>query len=408
MPMPRAFIPLLVALAFLGALVAPSPAQAVDGVTDDTITIGAFGPITGPAAFIGLGGRDGLLLAVKELNGAGGVNGRKLRVLFEDDSHSPARALGAVKKLVDQDKVFMVFSAAGSNSTIGVIDFVKQRKMPMYVSIASAPPVTQPFSRYLFRGGTTEAARYGEIYSEFLSQGLKAQRIGLISGRDEFSKNEADAVTRLLKSWFNMEPVKRVEFNIGDKDFTPQLLELKQATPQVTVISGHPAEGAIILRQARELGLTSAFFGSGTMVDNSIPANAKSAAEGFMAAWLTPLLRGSQHPDMVKFEQAWRKEYPNMPLGRPNLFDLLGYGDMHVVAEGLRRAGRDLTIDTFIGALETLRGWRVSMVATPRTFTPEHHIGNLTLQIMQVKNGEWVPFDWEPKRESDILKSLKK
>ncbi|HET6381192.1 MAG TPA: ABC transporter substrate-binding protein [candidate division Zixibacteria bacterium] len=401
----------IVTLAFLGAtlgLGVTLPAHAVDGVSDDTVTIGAFGPITGPAAFIGLGGRDGMNLAAKEVNAAGGIHGRRLRILFEDDAHSPSRALAAVKKLVDQDRVFMIFSVAGSNSTVGVIDFVKERQVPMYVSIASAPQVTQPFSKYLFRGGTTEAARYGEIYSEFLTQGLGARRIGFISGRDEFSKNEADAVIRYLRSWFNQEPVKRVEFNIGDKDFTPQLLELKQANPDVIMISGHPAEGAIILRQARELGLNQKFFGSGTMVDNSIPANAKSAAEGFMAAWLTPLYFGSRHPDMVKFETAWRREYPNMPAGRPNVFDLLGYGDLHVVAEGLRRAGPDLTRDKFIAALETLRNWRVSMVATPRTFTPEHHIGNLSLQIMEVKNGEWTPLAWESKRPSDILKHLKK
>jgi len=406
--MRRAIIPLVLALVALGAVLAPPSARAVDGVTDDTVTLGGFGPITGPAAYIGLGGRDGMNLALKEINAAGGVNGRKLRVIFEDDAHSPSRALAAVKKLVDQDKVFMILSLAGSNSTVGAIEFVKQRQLPMYVSIASAPPVTQPFNKYLFRGGTTEAARYGEVYSEFLAQGLQARRVGIISAHDEYSKNEADAVARHLKAWFNQDPVKRVEFNIADKDFTPQLLELKQANPDVIFISGHPAGGAIILRQARELGLTQAVFGSATMVDNAVPANAKSAAEGFTAAWLLPLYMGSKHPDMVKFETAWRKEYPNMPTGRPNVFDLLGYGDTYVIAEGLKRAGRDLTVDKFITALETLRNYRVSMVATPRTFTPEHHIGNLLIHVMQVKNGEWVPVDWEPKRPSDILKNLKK
>lgn len=406
--MRRTVTTLAAALAVLGALLAPTSARAVDGVTDDTVTIGAFGPITGPAAYIGLGARDGSNLAVKEINAAGGVNGRKLRVLFEDDAHSPSRALAAVKKLVDQDKVFMIVSLAGSNSTVGAIDFVKQRQIPMYVSIASAPPVTQPFNKYFFRGGTTEAARYGEVYSEFLAQGLNAKQIGIISSYDEYSKNEADAVARHLKAWFNLEPVKRVEFNIADKDFTSQLLELKQSNADVIFISSHPAAGAIILRQARELGLAQPFFGGATMTDNAVPANARSAAEGFTAAWLLPLYMGSRHPDMVKFETAWRKEYPNMPTGRPNVFDLLGYGDTYVVAEGLKRAGRDLTVDKLITAFETLRSYRVSMVATPRTFTSEHHIGNLTLHVMQVKNGEWVPVDWEPKHLSDVLKNLKK
>src|SRR5262245_40578520 len=111
-----------------GTLLLLSAASSAQGISEDSILIGAYGPITGPAAFIGLGGRDGMNLAVKEINAAGGVNGRKLKVLFEDDAFSPARALAAVKKLIDQDKVFVVFSVAGSNSTVGTIDFVKERQ----------------------------------------------------------------------------------------------------------------------------------------------------------------------------------------------------------------------------------------------------------------------------------------
>jgi len=85
------------------------------GVTKDTILIGGFGPLTGPVAWIGLGSRDGINLAINEINSAGGVHGRKLKLIFEDDAASPSRALAAVKKLADQDKVFMLFSGAGSN-----------------------------------------------------------------------------------------------------------------------------------------------------------------------------------------------------------------------------------------------------------------------------------------------------
>src|SRR5207248_9051052 len=115
------------ALAFgLFAFVTQAPA-AEQGVTADTIKIGALGPITGPAAYIGLGGRDGMNLAVKEINAAGGVNGRKLQIVFEDDTHSPTKALAAVKKLIDQDNTFAIFCVAGSNATVGSIDFGKEK-----------------------------------------------------------------------------------------------------------------------------------------------------------------------------------------------------------------------------------------------------------------------------------------
>jgi branched-chain amino acid transport system substrate-binding protein len=374
------------------------------GVTKDTILIGGFGPITGPAAWIGLGSRDGITLAMKEINNAGGIHGRKLKLVFEDDAASPSRALAGVKKLTDQDKVFMLFCGAGSNSTVGVIDFVKERKIPMIVSIASAPAVTKPFNKYLFRGGTTEVGRYGEIYAEFVADGLQAKKIAILNGRDEYPKNEADSFTKYLKSWFNIEPVTRAEFNVGDKDFTPQLMEIKKADPEVVAIFGHPPEGAIILRQARELGLEQTFFGGAATVDPAIPLNAKHAAEGFTGTFLLPIYLDSKDSDMVKFREAYRKEYPNQPSGRPNWCDVMAYTDTYVIAEAMKRAGKDLTVDKFIKAMETLRDYRVSRIATPRTFTSEHHIGNLRLQPLVVLNGRWVPLSWEPSKPSDVLK----
>ena len=139
-------------------------------------------------------------MAIKEINAAGGINGRKLNMIFEDDGHSPAKALAAVKKLIDEDKVFMLFNVAGSNGTIGTIDYVKEKGMIMFVSFASAPGVTWPFAKNLFRGGTTEVPRYGELYAEYIVDGLKAQKIGILSGREEYPKNEGDALTKQLRN----------------------------------------------------------------------------------------------------------------------------------------------------------------------------------------------------------------
>jgi branched-chain amino acid transport system substrate-binding protein len=403
--MPRRLRHLIIGACFAAGFVFVRPALAVQGITDDTIMIGAYGPITGPAAFIGLGGRDGMNLAVKEINDAGGINGRKLKILFEDDGFSPARALAAVKKLIDQDQVFALFGVAGSNSTVGTIDFVKQRQMVMYVSIASAPQVTKPFSKYLFRGGTNETARYGEVYSEFLTQFLQADKIAILSGRDEYAK-EGDALTRLLKTWWNVTPLTRQEFNVGDKDFTPQLLAIKNAAPQVLEISANPTEGEIILRQARELGITATIFGGATMLDPSVPTNDKFIAEGFSSMLNVPYYFDSKQPDVVKWMASWRSAYPNMPTGRPNNFDVLGYTDMYCVAEALKRAGRDLDTDKLIAALETLDHYQVNALASPRTFTSKYHIGNFLLQPMVVLNGHWVPLGWRPSHESDILKDL--
>jgi len=384
--------------------VAPSVVMAQQqGVSADTVTIGAFGPITGPAAYIGLAGRDGMSLAIKEINAAGGIHGRKIVAVFEDDAHSPTRALAAVKKLVEQDKVFAIMSVGGSNATVGSVDYVKEKGVVMYVSIASAPPVTWPFAKNLFRGGTTETARYGELYAEYLAGNAKNKRIAIMHGREEYPRNEGDATIAKLKSWFDMAPVARVEFNINDKDFTSQLIEVQKSNPDVIAFFGNPAEAAIAMRQARELGIKQPFFVGSNMVDPSLITAARTNAEGVTGFSLIPYLPGSTAAEIKTWEANWRKEYPSAPAGRPNNFDLLAYGDMHVLAEGMRRAGKNLTTESLIKGLESIKDYRVGPVATPRTFATNHHIGNLTLVPMTVKGGQWEPVPWQSKRESDIL-----
>lgn len=391
------------ALALLGMT-----AAAETGVTNDTVLIGAYGPVTGPAAFIGLGGRDGAELALSEINAAGGVNGRKLKMIFEDDGFSPAKALASVKKLVEQDNVFMILGLSGSNPTVGTLDYLRDAKIPTYVAIASAPQVTHPFSHYLFRGASTESARYGEVYAEFLTQYLKVKKIAILSGADENAKNESDNVERMLDKWYNMKILTRAEFKVGDKDFTPQILKVKQADPDIILAIGQTPEVSIIIKQIRDLGLKQPIFGGAAAVDNSIILNAGPAAEGYMGGWLTPLYLDSTEPPMAKYMQAYTKMFPNAPKGRPNLYDIMGYTEVYVIAEGLRRAGPDLTREKFVSALETLKDYRGTEIASPRTFTDWHHIGNLRQQIMVVKNQKWVPVPWEAKRESEILSSIKK
>ena len=386
------------------ALVSWAASAQTPGITPDAVHVGAFGPISGPASFIGLAGRDGAALAFKEINAAGGVHGRKIVMDFEDDAHSPVRAIAAVKKLIDQDKVFMLLSVGGSNATAGSLDYVKARGTPMYVSISSAPGVTYPFAPNLFRGGTTEAARYGELYAEFLATHYKAKRIVVLNGRDEYARNETEATLGKLKAWFGVEPVARQEFSIGDKDFTPQLAAAQRANPDVIALFGNPAEAAIAMKQARDLGLKQPFFVGAAIVDPAFIAAARGAGEGAKGFALVPILPGSPQPDMAKWEANWRRESPNAPAGRPNVCDVLAYADAYGVAEGLKRAGPQPTAASLIKGLESIRDWRVGPIATPRSFSAKHHIGNLSLVPMEVRSGAWEAVSWQSTHPTDILK----
>jgi branched-chain amino acid transport system substrate-binding protein len=399
----------------LGALLAASlaviagPACAQDvGLTKDQILIGGYGPITGPAAYIGLGSRDGTELAIKEINDAGGIHGRKLKLLFEDDGFSPSKALASVKKLVEQDKVFMMLGLSGSNPTVGTVEYSREAKVPSYAVLASAPQYTHPFNRYLFRGGATESVRYGELNAEYLIEFLQAKRIAMLSGTDENAKNEGDNTEKMLEKWYGVKLVMRAEFKVGDKDFTPQLLQAKQANPDIIITLAQVPEVSILLRQARELGIKQTIMGSPAAVDNGVIAGAGLNAEGYTGGWLSGQFLDSVHPDMVKFREAWTKLHPDAPKGRPNLFDVLGYSEMYVVSEAMKRAGPDLTREKLVDALETIENYKVSEIATPRTFTKWHHIGNFRMQYMVVLAQHFVPVRFDPHRESEILKEYQK
>src|SRR5215831_2663938 len=144
----------------------------------------------------------------------------------------------------------------------------------------------------------------------------------------------------------------------------------------------------------RELGLRTPIYGGAAAVDQSIIINAGLAAEGYMGGWLTPVYLDSSHPDMVKFNRAFNEFLPNAPKGRPNLYDIMGYTEMNVIAEAMRRASPDLTREKLVDALETITDYRVSEIASPRTFTKWHHIGNLRQQPMVVLAQHWVPLRW--------------
>jgi branched-chain amino acid transport system substrate-binding protein len=393
--------------ASLAVIAGPACTQDV-GLTKDQILMGGYGPITGPAAYIGLGSRDGTELAIKEINDAGGIHGRKLKLLFEDDGFSPSKALASVKKLVEQDKVFMMLGLSGSNPTVGTVEYSREARVPSYAVLASAPQYTHPFNRYLFRGGATESVRYGELNAEYLIEFLQAKRIAMLSGTDENAKNEGDNTEKMLEKWYGVKLVMRAEFKVGDKDFTPQLLQAKQANPDIIITLAQVPEVSILLRQARELGIKQAIMGSPAAVDNGVIAGAGLNAEGYTGGWLSGQFLDSVHPDMVKFREAWTKLHPDAPKGRPNLFDVLGYSEMYVVSEAMKRAGPDLTREKLVDALETIENYKVSEIATPRTFTKWHHIGNFRMQYMVVLGQHFVPVRFDPHRESEILKEYQK
>jgi branched-chain amino acid transport system substrate-binding protein len=364
-------------------------------VTADEIVIGYHGPMTGPASWVGLGGRDGALLALDEINGSGGVNGRKIRMVVYDDAGKPSEAEAVTRKMIESDKVFAILGGGVSNVGIVVGEEAHRAKVPYFNGSAASPKIIDAQSRWVFSGATIDVRDIAQNEGTFAGEYMKVKRVAVMHGADEFSQSLADAVMKLIKEKYNVEILTVQKYNPGDTDFSSQLLAVKQTNPDHILLFGLYVEAARAVRQARELGMRTPIKGDTSMMNTGFLTVAGTAAEGMIVTYVPLYFNGDPAKDMVEFEARYKKKFPNYPVDRPNYVDVYNYGNMYALAEGIKRAGKDLTRKGLVEALETLKefkatdGWPKAVnVIQPLTFT-ESHNGNRRLSFFRVKNGKF-------------------
>ncbi|MEY4100048.1 MAG: hypothetical protein RL300_1219 [Pseudomonadota bacterium] len=375
----------------------PVWAQAAPGVTDNEIVIGYHGPMTGPASWVGLGGRDGALLALDEINAAGGVNGRKIRMVVYDDAGKASEAEAVTRKMIDSDKVFGILGGGVSNVAIVVSEEAHRAKVPYFNGSAGSPKVMDLQSRWVFSGATLDGRDIGHNEASFIGEHLKVKKVAVMHGTDEFSQSLQDTVVKILKERYGVEVLTTQKYNPGDTDFSSQLLAVKQSNPEYILLFGLYVEAARAVRQARELGIRTPIKGDNSMMNAGFLTVAGSAAEGMVVEYISPYFNGDPAKDMVEFEARYKKKFPSYPAERPNYIDVWNYGNMYAFAEGLKRAGRNVTRRSFVEALETFKEWKAPdnwpgavQVIQPLTFSASHN-GNRRMSFFRVTRGKFVP-----------------
>ena len=351
------------------------------------ILIGYHGPLTGPASWVGLGGRDGALLAIDEINAAGGVNGRKIRMVAYDDAGKPSEAEAVAKKMIESDKVFAILGGGISSVALVVGEEAHRAKVPYMNGSAGSPKIMDQQSRWVFTGATIDGRDNAQNYATFVGDYLKVKKVAFIHGADESSQTLADQASKLIKDRYGVEILTDQKFNNGDTDFSSQLLAIKQSNPEYILMVGFYVEAARIIRQARELGIKTAFKGDTSMMNSGFLTIAGPAAEGTILAYVPPYFNGNPIKDMADFEARYKKKY----------VDAFNYGTMYALAEGMKRAGKDLTRKGLVEALETLKDFKAPdswpnavHVIQPLTFT-ESHNGNRRLSYFKVTGGTFQP-----------------
>ncbi len=371
---------------FLGLATFSAVAQEANGVTKDAIKVGILGSLTGPAAIWGTGNRAGAILAFEEANAAGGINGRKLEWIVEDDETSPPKAIAAFKKLTEQDGVFAVFGPAASAISAAMVPVMQQSGVPIFISVPSTPAVTEPMIKNVFRAGPLNDRMQGIAVADYVIGKLHGQKIAIVRQSDEYGKRGADSIVARMKQE-NVAPVAYEEFGAGDTDFTSQLLKIRSAEPDVLVVYGYPSPSAIITRQARQLGISAKILGSNATSSRKYPQIVGEAAAGVENVITVAVLPESNDPKAVSFSKKFAERFPDLAKQeRPDLGDVLGYGGALTFLEGLKRAGSDVTRSKFIAALESIKDFSTGLTM-PTTFSPTSHEGNAAARIVQIQPG---------------------
>jgi branched-chain amino acid transport system substrate-binding protein len=377
------------------ATVMPGMARANSpGVTASEIQIGALGALTGATAFIGGPGRDGLQLAFDGINAAGGINGRMLRLNYEH-AFTPAESVAAAKKLVEQDRVFALVLASGSTGAAAAADYVRETGVPTYNIFGATTVIRQPFARNVFHSAIPDADTSGlALIRRARAVAPNAPRVGILAGSYAFPQANLRAIEPRLREHGFEAVVQQFEQNA--RDFTGQLIALARARVTVVIVLGSFSEAGFAIRQAPEKGLPGAqwVLDGSAVNDGIVPLLGSTDTRTISGYSNVPYFVGQPGPVPERFRALWVARYGQPPQGRPNLYDIVGYGSAHILGLAIRAAGASPSWDSLITAWSGLRDSRPSQlggadVIYPESFGPGDHQGNKTLGVAVIRDGKW-------------------
>jgi branched-chain amino acid transport system substrate-binding protein len=395
-PARRAFLNLALAASVVAAGV-PATAMAADtqGVTDTEILIGALGPLTGTFAFIGAAGNDGITLAIDRINEAGGINGRKLKLIFEN-AGTPAESVAAAKKLVESDKVFALILASGSTGAAAAADYVRAAKVPTYNIYGATPIIRTPFAQNVFHGAMVEASVSGNgMIDQVFKAKPGAKKIGILAGTYGFPQSTLKAIEPLVSARPGVQVVVE-KFDQGARDYTSQLLSFMRQRVDAVMVLGSFTEAGYAIRQGSEKGLANVVWvlDSSGANDSIVTIIGPENSKNLWAYYNTPYFPGQDDAPMANFRKIWIAKYGQPPQARPNLYDQIGYGSTYVLAEAIKGAGKKPTWESLITSWEKMNGAKPSNmggydVIFPESFSTTDHQGNKGVAPARIVDGKW-------------------
>ena len=306
--------------------------ETAGGSTTGPIKVGIYGDLSGQTSSFGQSTKNGILMAIDEINKAGGVNGRQVEYIIEDDQGQPAQAATVVTKLINQDRVHAVLGEVASTNSLAAAPKAQEAKIPMITPSSTNPKVTQ-VGDYIFRVCFIDSFQ-GAVMAKFAANSLKAKTAAILG---DVNSDYSRGMSQYFEQEFNRlggKVITKQSYTQNDPDFKGQLTAIRAAKPDVIFVPGYYGQVGVIAKQAKELGITAPLLGGdGWDAPQLFELGGEDLNGSFMANHYSI---DDPSPSIQKFVADYKARYNNTA---PDAIAALAYDAMNILADAIKRAG---------------------------------------------------------------------
>jgi branched-chain amino acid transport system substrate-binding protein len=383
-------------------VVSETGAYAEVGVSDDSVLVGCSNSFSGPLVYPGTQlVNNGLEGYFGYINDRGGVHGRKILTQYYDDGYKPQNAVANTKRLVEQNKVFAIVSSQGTGPVMATVKYLTQNKVPLIFPFQGVPISGQKTIFTSF----TPYPNQSELVVTWLVKIKGLKRIGILYQDDKYGYTFRDPAKKTLAK-FGLKLAAAESYKRGAKDLSAQVAKLSKANLNACLLVATPPPGAAFLKEAHKQGWKDTkIISSGPLTDEKYINLSGGVGEGIWGLSLWPDPVNSQDPAVVEYREIIQKFGKDRDK-TPNRYSLYGYYYAKLFVEGLQRAGKNLTRESYIAALEGIKDWE-NGITPPVSFSATDHLAQDSGFMVEVQKGVFRPISGWITLKDGVLTSLK-
>ena len=356
------------------------------GVTKTEIVLGMHTDLSGPAATYGVSSSNAVKMRFDEINDKGGIHGRKIRLVVEDTQYQVPRAVQAGAKLINRDRIFAMVAPLGTPMNNALFKDQFDAGVPNLFPLSAARSMYEPFNKLKFYGAASYVDQVRAGINYFVAKKGKKALCAMYQDTD-FGKEVLDGI-QMQADKLKIKVAETTTHKPTDQDFTAQITRLKAAGCDLVVLGTIVRDSIVPYATARKIGWTDVdFLGSAASYDLFVAAAQGGVTEGLYAMGLTDM---PYRDTLGPAAQTWFDRYKERYKNDPNIGAIYGHVAADLTALGLEKAGADLTLNSFVKGLESIRGYRDIFNGPEANFGPDKHQGANSSFLAVVKGGRWV------------------